>query len=118
MYFVNGTTNNDILLGYFAESMYYVSPGAVGLGDLHSFAYGVPVLTMEDENHGPEVENIKQNINGYVFKDQFDFNDKIIEFLEKSKYAQMGSNAYVFYTDERSINNMVLGFINALSIDQ
>lgn len=112
--FVNGTTNNEILLEYFSEALYYVSPGAVGLGVLHSFAYGVPVLTMEDDNHGPEVDNIKQNFNGYVFKDKSDFNNNIIDFLDNRKYAQMGSNAYFFYTNERSINKMAMGFINAL----
>lgn len=67
--FIEGTTDDKILKMYFSQAYAYVSPGAVGLGVLHSFAYGVPVITMPDENHGPEFENIIHGQNGWICDD-------------------------------------------------
>jgi len=113
--FINGTSDENILRKYFLEAIYYVSPGAVGLGVLHSFAYGVPVLTMEDKAHGPEFDNIVNHENGMVFKNEDDFKNQLLSFLEKCKYQKMGYNAYHLYKSQRNINIMVNGFIDAIN---
>lgn len=112
--FFQGTSDDQQLLFHFSKAMYYISPGAVGLGVLHSFAYGVPVLTMSDSHHGPEVDNIKQNVNGMIFKDQNEFKNALLNLLSTEKYIEMGTNSYFHYINERSMENMVSGFVQAL----
>jgi glycosyltransferase involved in cell wall biosynthesis len=116
--FIEGTTDNDKLLEYFSKAIYYISPGAVGLGVLHSFAYGVPVLTMEDWNHGPEVDNIIQNENGFVFKDETEFQKKFNDLLNLVVSKQLGKNAFQFYKDKRSVDRMAEDFLRAIEYIQ
>jgi glycosyltransferase involved in cell wall biosynthesis len=54
---------------YFEMSDLMVSPGNVGLNCMHSFAYGVPVLTHNNlKFHGPEVEAITSGETGLLFE--------------------------------------------------
>lgn len=112
--FIEGTTDSAKLLSCFSDAAYYVSPGAVGLGVLHSFAYGVPVLTIQDPAHGPEVSNIKNGHNGFVFPDKEAFASQLLSLLDSSLQEEMGKKAFVFYNEERSIERMVDGFVKAL----
>ena len=51
-----------------------VIPGYVGLAVTHAFAHGVPVLTRRGQFHSPEVEYIKDAVNGMLLPaepDQF-----------------------------------------------
>jgi glycosyltransferase involved in cell wall biosynthesis len=45
-----------------------LSPGAVGLGILDSFACSIPLVTTDCGNHGPEIAYINNGINGVVSK--------------------------------------------------
>lgn len=112
--FKPGTSSEKILLENFSSATYYVSPGAVGLGVLHSFAYGVPVLTMKDPAHGPEVSNIQEGINGYIFSDQIDFKNKLINILDSNTATTMGKNSFIYYQENRTIQKMVEEFIQAI----
>lgn len=112
--FKEGTTSETKLIEYFSHAKYYISPGAVGLGVLHSFAYGVPVLTMIDEDHGPEVDNIQNGINGQVFYDEIDFRNSLYDFLNANIAEKMGQNAFRHYRQERSVQVMVDDFIKAI----
>lgn len=54
---------------YFEMADMMVSPGNVGLNCMHSFAYGVPVLTHNNlQFHGPEVEAITPGETGLLFE--------------------------------------------------
>lgn len=113
--FKPGTTSDKILLKYFSSAKYYISPGAVGLGILHSFAYGVPVLTMNDPNHGPEVSNIQDGINGYIFSNHTDFKNKLLKLLDYDTAEKMGKNAFIYYKENRTIQKMVDEFLQAIN---
>lgn len=54
------------LAAYYAASRLLLSPGAVGLGVLDSFAAGVPLVTTAGAMHGPEFDYVVQNVNGVV----------------------------------------------------
>ena len=43
-----------VLKSHFSNAIAYVSPGHVGLGVVHAFAYGVPVITISSFKHAPE----------------------------------------------------------------
>lgn len=113
--FVPGTFDEKELLEYFKHSMYSISPGDVGLGVLHSFAYGVPVLTMKANGHGPEIENIINDKNGVVFQDKQEFEENLMHYLDETIARQMGNNAFEHYTNHANIQNMVAGFIAAIN---
>lgn len=46
----------DKLAPIFVASDLYVFPGSVGLGPLQALCYDLPVITIQSDNHGPEIE--------------------------------------------------------------
>lgn len=103
---------------YFENALIYISPGPVGLGVLHSFSYGVPVVTQKIGKHGPELSNIIDGFNGFVCDDFKDFSSKINSLLgNKFLLKKMSINAYNFYTYSRNISIMVSGFTSALNLN-
>lgn len=112
--FVEGTSDNRVLLKFFRKSFAYVSPGAVGLGVLHSFAFGVPVLTLKDENHGPEFFNIVDNETGLIAEDFDEYCKSVLNILKDHTHIRLGSNAFKHYAEKRQISNMIKGFEKAI----
>jgi len=111
--------DEERLLKLYASAAAYVSPGAVGLSVLHSFAYGVPVLTLRDNYHGPEFHNLVHDENGYVASDEADFNHALARLIQDVSFAQrLGHAAYERYSTERTIDHMVDGFREAIDIDR
>ncbi len=113
--FFDGTSDDDILGAFFSQAIAYISPGAVGLGVLHSFAYGVPVLTIKDVNHGPEVYNIINGENGYLFENQSLFKDFFRNENFEEELLNMGRNGYEHYSNKRKVSDMINGFKNAIN---
>jgi glycosyltransferase involved in cell wall biosynthesis len=113
--YTGAITNPVKLKDIFDASIAYVSPGHVGLGVLHSFAYGVPVITMKYKDHAPEVNNINDGANGYLCMDFDDLCRRIKEICNNKKLAEsMGKAAYVHYRDQRTMQHMVEGFTQAI----
>jgi len=111
--FINSTTDNNDLLNYFEGAYAYVSPGAVGLGLLHSYAYGVPVISMKDDKHGPEISDLINNKTGYLTNNF----DELCNAMQNivNTHIELGNNAYKFYTEKRQIESMTNGFLEALN---
>lgn len=111
--FVPGTSNNEELITYFKEAYAYISPGAIGLGILHSFAFGVPVITLPDTLHGPEIAHLVHDNTGYYVNSD----EQLSKYLElvTSTYLRLGKNAYKYYKEKASIDMMVSGFVNAIN---
>lgn len=107
--------DNEKLKPLFQRAFAYVSPGPVGLGVLHSFAYGLPVVTHISERHGPEFDNVADNENSLVYS-TYDGLKKILVDLcnDKTLTARLGKNAYQLYADHRSLDRMVQGFREAI----
>jgi len=113
--FLGSITDEVKLKSVFQGSLAYISPGHVGLGVLHSFAYGVPVVTIEHDSHAPEFGNIN-NMNSIVYDGSIEKLSIILKELviNKEKSYQLGKNAYNHYSKYRTMNLMVEGFINAI----
>ena len=45
-------------------------PEYSGLSINHAFAYGKPFITLESKEHGPEIDYIKNDINGFILNEQ------------------------------------------------
>lgn len=113
--FLKGTTNDEELSQHFKQAYCYASPGHVGLGVLHSFAYGVPVITFKNRVHAPEVSNINNNENGLLVDgNELEFGESLLELIRTDAFKKLGNNAYHHYTEKRTIDQMVEGFSEAI----
>ncbi len=99
----------------FQRSLAYVSPGAVGLGVLHSFAYGVPVVTARRSAHGPEVTNLIEGQNALFYDGSPENLTPLLVKLAKEREVsyRLGENAFRFFMTQRTISHMVEGFKRA-----
>lgn len=114
--FLGPINDDNKLKNVFTHALAYVSPGHVGLGVLHSFAYGIPVITSRNANHGPEVENIKNNVNGLFFDGDNDGLKKCLLRLLKDPLIsyKMGEAAFQYYQSNRTMEKMVKRFLEAI----
>lgn len=101
----------DVLVNLFSRAYAYVSPGPVGLGVLHSLAYGVPVITLRDARHGPEFLNLVHEHNALICEDEADIKEAMLRICTGAALAKrLGNNAYQHYVRERSLSHMLDGF--------
>ncbi len=63
-----GRKNDMEKVPYWALSKLLLMPGGVGLVVLDSFALGIPMVTTENRFHGPEIDYLKDGINGLMVK--------------------------------------------------
>lgn len=107
-----GTIDEEKLRRWFKKAIAYVSPGPVGLGVLHAFAYGVPVLTMKGMPHGPEAEWIRDGVSGIFSETNVEaFAEAMCMLCDSDrKSIEMGRAAYSTYRDVASPKQMVEGF--------
>lgn len=110
-------TSVDKLQEYYKEAIVSVSFGQAGLSVLQALGFGVPFLTKKNAISGGEKSNIKHNKNGILC------DDKIESLAEHLKYLcnnidnarDLGKNAYKYYSDYCTIENMVQGFLDAIN---
>lgn len=115
----HGATGSDAeLLPIFARSLAYVSPGPVGLGVLHSFAYGVPVITRRGVRHGPEFTNLVDGRNSIIYEEVAELGQALVRLARDESLARkLGHEAFVLYDRERRMDRMVDGFRRAIRAD-
>lgn len=103
------------LRAFFHRAYAYVSPGALGLGVLHSFAYGVPIVTDSAERHGPEFDNVAHDENALLYVTNSELREILVRLCnERLLSARLGKNAYALYAKERTLERMVVGFRDAI----
>jgi glycosyltransferase involved in cell wall biosynthesis len=114
-------TDHALLKAHFSKAAAYVSDN-VGLGLLHSFSYGVPVVTFHhatqirtDFRHGPEMHDFKDGVNGVLCNSEGDLRDVIIRLFSQPSWASsLGRHAYTLYKNSRTMEHMVEGFASAI----
>ena len=104
------------LAPYFASSLAFVNPGPIGLGIVHSFAYGVPMITHRKAMHHPEIEYLQENVNGLLFdsdrpKDLAEFICRYLSNPDKIERLAKGAKRTA---DTISIDSMLQGFVSAI----
>lgn len=105
----------EALRVFFQNAYAYVSPGPVGLGVLHSFAYGVPVVTNRLGKHGPEYCNLLHQGNALIYDTDKELEDILVMLTRNKDLSErLGTNAYQHYTQHRTLEHMVNGFIEAI----
>ena len=111
-----GPVHDQAKLGeLFSHAMAYVSPGHVGLGVLHSFACGVPVITCSGRLHSVEISNCKSDnslVVPYTVNDVAGAMKKL--YSDKELQIKMSQAAYHYYNKYCTIDKMVDGIDDAL----
>ncbi len=101
--------------GLFSAALAYVSPGPVGLGVLHAFAYGVPVVTLRGGRHGPEFTNLEHMGNAIICADESGIGDALGQLASDRGLASvLGTSAYRHYAESRQMSHMLSAFRRAL----
>jgi len=101
----------------FDRSLAYVSPGAVGLGVLHAFAYGCPVVTSaNDPEHGPEFINLKDGENALLTDGTQENLNTVLHRVATNapEMEQLRRASAQFYKDNCAMGVMVDKVVEAL----
>lgn len=110
-------SNYNELKKLYDSSIFSASPGYVGLSITQSFGFGVPMLVSKNENHSPEIEAFKNNINGVFFETDNveDFSKRIIEvYKNKENWISKRNTIVKLCKKDYSIENMANTFIKLL----
>jgi glycosyltransferase involved in cell wall biosynthesis len=101
----------------FNQALVAISGGYIGLGIIHSFAYGVPMLVARDESHSPEIEALEEGKNGALFPSD---NPQALSAMLKEvlndrvDLGRMSESALQTVADVYSLENMVGAFERAV----
>lgn len=111
-----GPVHDQSKLGeWFSHAIAYVSPGHVGLGVLHSFACGVPVITCTGRLHSVEISNCKPEnsmVVPFTVEDVKKAMSKL--YTDKDLQKQKAQAAIKYYNEYCTIDKMVDGIDEAL----
>ncbi|MDP2564047.1 glycosyltransferase family 4 protein [Pseudoalteromonas marina] len=103
----------------FKSADWFIMPGYVGLAIVHAFSAGLPVLTEKISFHSPEINYLKDGINGKMFNefstDQWTtFIDS--EGLNDATKSMMSKEALKTVNNEASISNQLSSMAKALGV--
>lgn len=103
------------LVELFSRALLCISPGQAGLSVQKSMGYGVPFVTTKEAFTGGEIFDIHDGENGVLLSDISMISQLLIDVvINKEKFLQMGHNAYDFYWNNRTLDDMIMGFTDAI----
>ena len=107
--------DEKLLSEYFSRAIVCISPDQAGLSVLKSFGYGVPFVTHKDAITGGERLNIENGVSG-ILLDSFDEITNVIKECAQTpeRYISMGENAKKHYDENRTVDHMANGFLDAI----
>tara|TARA_B100001769_G_C21979263_1_gene526548 strand:- start:119 stop:970 length:852 start_codon:yes stop_codon:yes gene_type:complete len=97
IYFYGSEYDESTLFNLLSNAKLCVSPGEIGLTAIHCLSYGLPVASHDDiSNQMPEVEVIKEGVNGFLFKNESkkDLKEKIIKWILKYDKLKVKESCY------------------------
>jgi glycosyltransferase involved in cell wall biosynthesis len=107
---------------YWALSKVLLMPGGVGLVILDSFALGVPMVTTDTHLHGPEIDYLRNNVNGLLIpcgNDSERYAEEVSKLmLDPTALARLRDgaiNSASEYSIERMVDNFTHGVMAALA---
>lgn len=114
--FYGSLTEPAELKEIFQESLAYVSPGPVGLGLLHAFAYGVPVVVPGNVRHGPEIENLTHGVSGWYYDGSVAGLSRTLRdlALHPARSFEAGRAAHSHYRRSRTMEQTVEAFARVI----
>jgi glycosyltransferase involved in cell wall biosynthesis len=116
-----GRKNDMEKVPYWALSKLLLMPGGVGLVVLDSFALGIPMVTTENRFHGPELDYLKNGINGLMVKpgdDPAHYAAEVAALLQDDKRREKMAAAALadrdLYSTEDMVQRFTTGVLQAL----
>ncbi len=113
----NHVSDYESLKEMYAQSLFSISPGYIGLSVTQSFGYGVPMLVSKDEYHSPEIEAVIPFENSIFFEtdNQVDFSKKIKQFFtHKERWISKRTQIAVSCKKKYSVETMGKTFTSLL----
>ena len=108
--FIQAIYDDNLLKKYFSKAIAYISPDHVGLGVVHSFAYGVPVVTCKNRNHAPEFEYCNET-NSYLYNNDNELLETIENIYSDHQMRQdKKKNAFDFFNNNLHFENVLKAF--------
>lgn len=105
-----------------ALSRVFLMPGLVGLGVLDSFVYKAPMVTTNVPYHSPEIDYLKDGVNGLIIQDAENpktYADAVVKILSDAPYRrklQIGAeDSLATYTIEAMAKRFAEGVVKALN---
>lgn len=97
----------------------FMLPYIVGLAILDSFTLGIPIVTMIDGNHSPEIAYLQPDKNGIITSNSIEdyVNAICVLFNDPDKYSSIVEQCLVDanrYTIENMVNNFTRGILACL----
>jgi glycosyltransferase involved in cell wall biosynthesis len=118
-----GPKNDADKIPYWAISKIFLMPGLVGLAIVDSFALGVPMVTTAYPYHSPEIDYLKNGVNGIMVEDWKDpaaYAKAVIDLLRdeprRQKIIEAGKADAEIYTIENMAANFFNGLVRAISV--
>ncbi|MDN3401560.1 glycosyltransferase family 4 protein [Pseudoalteromonas sp. APC 3213] len=103
----------------FKSADWFIMPGYVGLAIVHAFSAGLPVLTEKISFHSPEINYLKDGVNGKMF-DEFSIEQWTTfidsEGLNAATKSRMSQEALKTVNNEASISNQLSSMAKALGV--
>ena len=94
----------------FSNAVAYISPDHVGLGVVHSFAYGVPVITCKNRKHAPEFEYCNDS-NSFLYENDSELKSIITNVFRDTEARNKKSRcAYDYYKEFLDFKNAYAAF--------
>jgi glycosyltransferase involved in cell wall biosynthesis len=116
-----GPKNDTEKLPHWAISKVSLMPGLVGLGILDSFALGVPLITTAYPFHSPEIEYLRDGVNGIMVQNwacSDTYANAVVSLLKNDHRRQEmiieGLKDAEIYTMENMVTNFANGILAAL----
>ncbi len=110
--FFPGVYDDESIKDHFRGAIAYVSPYNVGLGVINSFAYGVPVVTCNKKQVGPEFYYLN-NKNSFVVDEIEDLNIAL-STLSELDLNDCNNYCYNYYKSNLTSDIMYNNFLNTL----
>lgn len=117
-----GPKNDHDKIPYWAISKVFLMPGLVGLAILDSFALGVPMVTTAYPYHSPEIDYLRNGINGVMVDDWQSPNayaQRVIDVLKddrlRSQLIEGCRHSASLYTAEEMAKRFAHGVEQALA---
>lgn len=116
-----GSKSDMEKIPYWATAKLLLMPGLVGLVVLDSFALCTPVVTTTYPYHSPEIDYLRDGVNGVIVQDWNNptrYADAVINLLKnegrRRLLAEQGSKDAEYYSIERMATNFADGIEKAL----
>lgn len=100
---------------FFRLSDVVINPGAVGLHILDAFVAGLPMITMAESQHGPEISYLVDAYNGYLTGNSpAAYAEAVIKlYYEKAAYKAICAQA-LLDSEKYTVEQMALNFISGI----